>query len=177
MATALTLSNETSNTHTFTSAYLFQNNVPILFGCKLKYVWTSGKYYNWDWNSEKNWPLSFIFPLLIEILIQKIFYWEWCQHHGRVNLPKTFSPPTHNKKEQPYSNRKYPNSTGILGESQQPNDGGQRGWIPPSEELKCGKRELHFPPRPQRLILLLREAGWGKEKGRGHTSVGSPRTP
>ena len=53
------------------------------------------------------------------------------QYHGRMSMSRTLSPPTYNKKEQAYSNKKYPNSTGIIRDPQQPNNGGWRGWSPP----------------------------------------------
>ena len=77
------------------------------------------------------------------------------QHHDGVNVPRTLSPPTYNKKEQPYSNRKYPNSTKT---SERDTATGQRmeRLELPLEELEQGKRVLHS--LPLRLWSLLQEA-------------------
>ena len=63
------------------------------------------------------------------------------------DLAWTLSPPTYNKKEQSYSNKKYPNSTGILRDTQQPNNRGQTGWSPPRRSWNSIRE--NFAPSPK----------------------------
>ena len=98
---------------------------------------------------------------------------EWCQCHGGVSLPRTLSPPTYNKKEEPYSNKKYPISTGILRDPQQLNDGGWRGWSSPQRSWSKVKEIFTpFPKDCDHCSRRLRE-----RRGGHHTSRGWPGLP
>ena len=50
-------------------------------------------------------------------------------------------------KEQQYSNRRYPNSTGIQGKSWQADDRGQRGWSPPQRSWNAVREKVVPSPK------------------------------
>lgn len=99
---------------------------------------------------------------------------EWCQHHGRENLPGRLSPPTYNKKGHPHSNRGHPNTTQKRRRDTQPYNGGRRGWNPP--QRSCNGIRENVTPSPKDCNLQPQEVLWEKEQGRGRSFEGTSRT-